>query len=185
VELDAAIRSRRSVRRYKPDRVPRELIAEILELATWAPNHRMVEPWRFYVVTGAAREPLAAIHRDLVLAEHPREPGCAEQRYRELMQIPAFILVGYVTDATPKRDQENFAAACCAIQNLMLAANARGLGTVWRTGNVIRDERTRAWLNLPDDCKLAGLVQLGWPIGDSPGTSVRTPAAAKTIFMEG
>lgn len=184
MQLDEAIRSRRTVRQFRPDPVDRALIEEIIELACWAPNHRHAEPWRFYVATGAAKEPLCAIHRELTREERPDEAERAEARYRELMDVPVFIAVTVQGDPLPKRDLENYAAVCCAIQNLLLAAHARGLGAVWRSGNVIRDPRTRAWLGLPEQERIVGLVQVGYP-ALAPSPQGRAPLAAKTVFLEG
>ncbi|MDF2630383.1 MAG: hypothetical protein K0R39_4214 [Symbiobacteriaceae bacterium] len=184
MQLDEAIRSRRTVRQFRPDPVDRTLIDEIIELATWAPNHRHVEPWRFYVATGAAKEPLCAIHRDLTREERPEEPERAEARYQELMGVPVYIVVTVEGDPIPKRDLENYAAVCCAIQNLLLAAHGRGLGAVWRSGNVIRDARTRAWLGLPEHERIVGLIQVGYPVAPPPAVA-RAPVAAKTVFLEG
>lgn len=184
MNLDEAIRSRRSVRQFRPDPVDRTLIEEIIELACWAPNHRHTEPWRFYVATGAAKEPLCAIHRDLTREERPEEPERAEARYQELMGVPVFIAVTVQGDTAPKRDLENYSAVCCAIQNLLLAAHGRGLGAVWRSGNVIRDPRTRAWLGLAEDERIVGLIQVGYPAAP-PAAATRAPVAAKSVFLEG
>ncbi|HWI60648.1 MAG TPA: nitroreductase [Symbiobacteriaceae bacterium] len=182
MQLDEAIRSRRTVRQFRPDPVDPALVAELIELATWAPNHRMAEPWHFYVAMGAAKEPLCAIHRELVLEEAPLQAERAEARYRKLLAIPVFLVVTVQGDENPKRDLENYAAVCCAIQNLSLAAHARGLGTVWRTGNVIRDRRTRQWLGLGATERIVGLVQLGYP-AVCPLPPARTPAQAKATFL--
>lgn len=169
---------------YRPDPVPRPLIEELLDLAVWAPNHRMAEPWRFYVFTGDARGAVAAIHRDLVREEAAGSEERAQRRYAELLGIPVFLFVSYVRDAESKKDRENYAAVACAIQNLMLAAHARGLGTVWRTGNVIRDRRTRSLLGLEEQEELVGLLHLGYP-AHRPEPRPRTPALHKTIFRGG
>lgn len=77
--------------------------------------------------------------------------------------------------------QENYAAVSCAIQNLMLAATALGLGALWRTGGFLRGEDVRSFLGLPATASLVGLILLGYP-GASP-TKERTPAAAKTTWI--
>src|SRR5687767_13152960 len=74
-----ALRSRRSIGRVRPERPPRAVIEEIIEAATWAPNHRLTEPWRFIVLAGQAREALGREMAALLPADAP-EADVAKER---------------------------------------------------------------------------------------------------------
>src|SRR6185295_16605190 len=93
-----AIQRRTSVRRFRPDPVPPETIARLLDCAVRAPNHKLTEPWRFAVLTGGARDRLAdlrAAHR-LKRYDDPASPearAAADKVRRETAETPAFIVV--------------------------------------------------------------------------------------------
>lgn len=135
MDVFEAIRTRRSIHKVKPDCPPRADIEAILEAATWAPNHHRVEPWRFFVLAGDAREELGAAMAK-ALAEHrapldaaARHAWLATQRARA-RRAPVIIAVVVEPPQTPMvLEVENVQAVAAAIQNLLLAAHARGLGT--------------------------------------------------------
>jgi nitroreductase len=185
VELFEAIRTRRSISSYRPDAIPRETLREIVEAATWAPNHRHNEPWFFHVVEGPARDRLAAR-----LLETPswatlddKARGKLQKTAERLRAAPAVIFVQTFPADNAYDAEENYAAACCAVQNLLLAAHATGLGAIWRTGVPCEHPAVKTFLGLPPDAKLVAAIFLGRPAGP-PQAQTRRPLAERARFIE-
>lgn len=182
MHVDDAIRSRVSVKEYRSSTVPDEVIAELLELAVLAPNHRMTEPLAFRVMgDGAKRAYAEALARrkakNVDDADVARE--VMERVVARTTSVPAMIGVLVDEDENPEIREEDFATAFMAIQNLCLAAVARGLGTHIKTGAVMGEPSLRAALEVPGGQRLAAIVFLGEP-AELPDRKVRTPAADRT-----
>jgi nitroreductase len=164
-----AIQRRTSVRRFRPDPVPRETIERLLECAVRAPNHKLTEPWRFAVLTGDARARLADIrarHR-LKRWTDPSSPEAvagSEKVRREALETPAFIVV--MTAASPDETtrEEDYAATMMAVANLMIAGEALGLGTYLRTGGMMREPALAELVVLPEGFRVVGVLSLGYPV---------------------
>lgn len=181
-----AIRSRRTVYAFDPDRpVAREAIAACLEAAVWAPNHKLTEPWAFYVFHGAAKERLARLRGEVRRSlfndpDSPKAIASGEKVYREMMAAPVVVLVtSQLVPGDPVREKENYAAVACAIQNFMLAARSMGLGVYWGTGPLVRYRPVWEQFQIPDDQEIVGCLFVGHPAAE-PEPPRRTPAAAKT-----
>lgn len=160
-----AIHTRQSIAKVKPDAVPRELIEKILSAAVQAPNHYKVRPWRFVVLTGAARERLGAVMADSMKAEHPDFPPEAFEKERgKPLRSPVLIAVGADKPSETKViEVENICATAAAVENLLLAAHAEGLGAKWRTGNPARDPKVKQFLGFEPDQYLIGFIYIGYP----------------------
>ena len=182
MHVDEAIRSRVSVREYTDRAVPGGTIRELLELAVLAPNHRMTEPLRFRTMSDDAKRAYGeALGRRK--AKNVDEPDVAEQIVdkvvRERLAVPAMIGVLVHQHENPEIREEDYATAFMAIQNLSLAAVARGLGTHIKTGAVLTEPSLRDALDVPADHRLAAIVFLGEP-ATVPPPKERTPAADVT-----
>lgn len=175
-----AIRRRRTVRRFQDRPVDREVVALLLDAAVRAPNHRLTEPWRFYVLDRAALDRLAE-----GLAAPLRARGADEEAVRrfktDLAPAPLAVAVACATSASDRRAREDYAATCAAIENMLLAAVGLGLGGYWRTGRLVSDPAVRVALGIPADQELVGLIYLGYPAED--GRSRRTPWQEKTVWL--
>jgi nitroreductase len=180
MDVYEAIHRRRSVKKFRPQPVPRALVEKILEAGTWAPNHRRNEPWFFHVVTGDARERLV---RALAGTGPDAEERAGFLRVK-LLSAPVLVAVSVADDALkkPVDDDENFAAAIAAIENILLAATAEGLGAILRTGKTVQDPALKAFLGLPAERRVAGIVYLGWP-DEAPETS-RRPLGERLRWLE-
>jgi nitroreductase len=157
MDVDEAIRSRRTLKAFTDQPVGRELVSELLDLAVLAPNHHETEPWRFWVV---GRETLNA------MTEATGD--------RKLLRSHTAVVVGVERDHDAQVAEEDYAAAACAIQNLMLAARARGLASFWRTPGVLSRPAVARILDVPRKVRLIGVVHVGWPgepFPDQPGRS--------------
>jgi nitroreductase len=179
-----AIRERRSIKRFKSRELSREEIIALLDLAVQAPNHRLTNPWRFYVLGPDARQAYGAALgnrkarklTDPAAAEAMRTTVASEHR-----ALPAMIAVAIVDSGDPEQREEDYAATMMAIQNLMLAAVEAGLGTSIKTGAIMSDPAARAAVGLPDDQRIIAVINLGEP-ADVPPPKARATAASVTTF---
>jgi nitroreductase len=184
-----AIRTRRTVKEFLPDRVPRELIEQVLEAAIWAPNHRLTEPWGFVVLQRAALARLGELRRqmtvDYLTGKGAKQSVIQQQgddAYRKTVGAPVTIAVTVAQHADPAVREEDYAATMAAVQNLMLAAHALGLASYLSTNHLIGYPPARALIGVPDDRRIFGLVQLGYPARQRE--SKRTPARAHTAWLD-
>jgi nitroreductase len=163
MEVIEAIQTRRSIGRMDGE-VPRELIRELIQLATCAPNHHLTQPWRFTVVSGGARYRMGQVWGERAAAS-ASEPALREKLLenepKKLLRAPNLIVVSTRTDSNPVVAEEDFAATAAAVQNLLLAAHARGLAAIWRTGKMVHDEAVKSFLGLPAEDRIVGIVYLG------------------------
>jgi len=173
--VDEVIRSRRtSLQVDADDPVSDDLIARLIELATWAPNHKRTWPWRFTVITGAARhrlgEALAMVAPDLGVP-----PEKAAKLRTKYARSAAVVLVWVKVDPQPVRAKEDRDAVAAAVQNLLLAATSFGLGNYWATVPEVLEDCVRRFARLDDDHELVALVYLGWPTGTVPAPERPAP----------
>jgi nitroreductase len=149
VEVDEAIRSRRTHKAYGSEPVPRETLEELFELARWAPNHNMTNPWRFRVL-GA--ESLARLKQ-----------AAGAEAAAKLDRAPTLVAASVVESGDPVQDEEDLCATAVAAYIVLLGAHARGLAGYWRTPEVLRRAEGRAALGIGDGERLIGLLHLGPP----------------------
>jgi len=185
MELFEAIKTRYSAKTVKTDAVPREVIEKILDAANHAPNHYKVRPWRFFVLTGNARNKLGEVMAASQNDRMPDLPQEALDKTRALpLRAPVVIAVGVDKPAEPKvLDLENYAAVSAACQNMLLAAHALGLGAIWRTGEWARDAKVKQFFGLAEDQHIAGFIYVGYP--DVIGEPLPRPSFEdRTAWME-
>ena len=152
MNVEDAIRTRRTHKAYLPEPVERATLDELFELARWAPNHHLTNPWRFRVLGPRALERLKA-------AADAVEPGSG----RKLDRAPTLVAVTSVPSGDPVGDAEDRLAVGVAAYIVLLAAHARGLAGYWRTPGALRDERGRAALGIAPEEEVIGLLHLGHP----------------------
>lgn len=154
----AKIRARRSVDLFETEPVGTALLLEAIEVARWAPNHRLTEPWRFYIVGPETKQAITELAAAIDAAAKGERAG--EARRARLRAIPAFFVLTTRRSADPLLDREDYAACCCAAQNLMLYLWQVGVGVKWTTGAVTRDERFYSLLGI--DAAQEAVVGLFW-----------------------
>ncbi len=179
LSLDAAIAGRRSVRHFADRPVEPEAIAAVIEAACLAPAPHHTRPWRFVVLSRDARAALAkamgrAWRRDLQRdgVEQARVEALLERSREQIMAAPALVLVGFLAgaqrvwpDGRRRRSEAMMFAQStgAALQNLMLAAHGRGLGSFWISAPLFCPAAVRRTLSLPSDFQAQALVALGYP----------------------
>ena len=145
---EMTIRKRRSVRQYRADAVPGDLILRVLDAARWAPSAVNRQPWHFVVVTGAERR--AALAKSTTVAGVVVQPHVA--------QAPVLLALC----GNERRSSWYVHDCCLASQNLMLAATAVGLGTCWI--GAFDEGKAAKVLGLPERVRVVGLITLGYPL---------------------
>jgi nitroreductase len=153
MDLEQAIRTRRTHKAYAPEPVDRAVLDELLELARWAPNHNLTNPWRFRVVGPEALEAL--------------KQAAGPESAPKLDRAPTLVAVSATQSGTdPVQDEEDLHAAAVATYIVLLAAHDRGLAGYWRTPGVLRTPEGRQALGIPDGERTLGLIYLGHPCQD-------------------
>ncbi|HEY8769526.1 MAG TPA: nitroreductase [Thermoleophilaceae bacterium] len=147
MDVEQAIRERRTHKAFGPKPVDRQTLDELLELARWAPNHNLTNPWRFRVL---GPEALAK------LKEAAGEEGAAK-----LDRAPTLVAASVVQTGDEVQDEEDVSASSAAVYIVLLAAHARGLVGYWRTPGVLRTDAGREALCLAHGERLLGLIHLG------------------------
>jgi nitroreductase len=163
------IRRRRTIKQFLPQPIPRAVLQELLELAVCAPNHRLTEPWRFYVLDGAARDRLGEIAAQITVEKilgSGGEMSVATRKGEEASAtwsaVPALLYVTALRDENPEIDEENYGAVCCAVQNFMLAAHAAGIGTSWSSGAVAAAPALHKFARAGANERMVGLIRVGY-----------------------
>ena len=185
METLEAILTRRSISKVKSGEIPRAAIEKLLRAAVQAPNHFKVRPWRFVVMTGKSRERLGEVMAQSLKAQNPKLPdsGLEIERAKPL-RAPVLIVVGVDKPDDPRvLEVENICAAAAAVENLLLAAHAEGLGAMWRTGPAARDPEVKKFLGFDADQHLLAFVYIGHP--DFQPEAIERPSFEdRTVWLE-
>jgi nitroreductase len=147
VHVEEAIRTRRTIKAYDPAPVERELLDELFELARWAPNHHLTNPWRFRVLGPEAVRGL--------------KDAAGPEAAAKLDRAPTLVVASAAQTGDDVQDEEDVAAATIAAYIVLLGAHARGLAGYWRTPEVLRTRDGRAACGLPEGERFLGLLHLG------------------------
>ncbi len=187
--LNEVIENRRSVyqQQYSGEPVNDAIVYQILKNANWAPTHKLTEPWRFVVFTGAGLIKLAQFQSDVYKKVTLADGTYKEERYQNLLTKP--MLSSHIISIGMKRDTkksvpevEEIGAVFCAIQNMYLTASAYGVGTYLSTGGITYFEEAKAFFGLGPDDKLLGFFHIGIPKIKMP-MGRRSPIEEKTIWV--
>lgn len=170
MELEEAIRTRRTHKAYAPEPVDRATLDELFELARWAPNHHLTNPWRFRVVGPQARERLKAATDDPIAAA-------------KFDRAPTLVVVSATQSGDPVQDEEDVLAAGTAAFIVLLAAHGRGLAGYWRTPAVLREPAGAAAVGVPAGERVLGLLHLGHP-RQVCRTPERAPVADIATYLD-
>ena len=147
MQIEEAIRTRRTIKAYDPVPVGREVLEELFELARWAPNHNLTNPWRFRVLGPEALSRL--------------KEAAGPEAAAKLDRAPTLVVASAAQTGEAVQDEEDVAAATIAAYIVLLGAHERGLAGYWRTPDVLRTPEGRRAVELPADEHFLGLLHLG------------------------
>ena len=154
VDVDTAIRSRRTHKQYGAEPVDVSIVRELVELGRHAPNHHLTQPWRFRLLGPATRA--------LV------EKRCGEKEAIKLRRAPTLVLATAALSGDELTDAEDLHATACAVYAVLLGATERGLASYWRTPAAFAEPAVREALGLGDDERVVALIHLGPKVTDPP-----------------
>jgi nitroreductase len=168
MDVDDAIRTRRTYKDFGTEAVARQTLLELFDLARFAPNHHLTQPWRFRVIGPEA------------LARLKELAGPVEAA--KLDRAPTLVLASCVLTGDPVQDDEDLHATAAAVYAILLGAHARGLAGYWRTPAVLRTPAGRQAVRLPNGERVVAVVHLGPPGAPRPAKE-RQPAEAFVTFL--
>ena len=169
MDVETAILTRRTHKAYRPEPVGRETLEELFDLARWAPNHHLTNPWRFRVVGPRALERL--------------RQAAGPEAASKLDRAPTLVVCSCKLSGDTVQDEEDLHATAVAAYIVLLAAHGRGLAGYWRTPEVLRTDDGRAAVGLPDDERFVSLIHHGRPIQEKQPPE-RAPAADLVTFLD-
>jgi nitroreductase len=180
-----AILTRHSIAKVKPDPVPRQVIEKLLFAAVQAPNHHQLRPWRFVVLTGKSREALGEVMAQELKKRSPEVPEAGMEKERlKTLRAPVLVAVGVDKSVDPRVPEiENICAVAAAVENLLLAAHAEGLGAMWRTGQAARDPEVKKFLGFEPAQELLSFVYIGYPDLEVPVVE-RPSFEDRTVWLD-
>ncbi|MEK4029604.1 MULTISPECIES: nitroreductase [Bacillaceae] len=161
--VEENIINRRTIKSFKKEPISPEVIIELLNVAKWAPNHKLTEPWRFqlYVDEGKEKFIQAYIH------SQPKVDGDVSEKVKRKAQyfrdIPVHLVVIMPEDPRQRRWDEDYGAVSSLIQNFQLAAWERGIGMIWRTNDWIYDPAFREEIGVAPGEKIVATLMIGYP----------------------
>ena len=160
--IDDIIRARRTSMLVDKDRpVSHELIEELCELASWAPNHKRTWPWRFAAITGPAQLRLGNVVAD-AMAAFGDEPAKVDKARTKYARTPIVMVFGSAAGDSELRTAENRDATAAAVQNFMLAATARGLATYWGSCPKGANEQVAEFCGFAPSTSVVCIMYVGW-----------------------
>jgi nitroreductase len=157
-DFASVLRGRRSIDLFAPDAVGVDKLLAAIEVARWAPNHRLTEPWRFYLLGSVTMRAAVDLAVELEIAAKGERAGPI--RRARLEAVPGMFVLTSSRSDDALVDRENYAACCCAAQNLMLYLWWQGIGVKWTTGGITRHPRFCDLLGI--DSSKESLVGLFW-----------------------
>ena len=160
------------------DRIPDEVIQELLELAIWAPTHGRTEPWAFFVYSGQSLRDFGKMHAEIYWNNTPDDKRNIAT-YEKLLQVvdkPSHLIVAAMKKGSNQKIPvlEEIAAASAAIQNILLGAAALGIASMWSTSGMTHLPPLRQQLGLSADDLVLGLLYLGYAEPNSKGFRNKT-----------
>ena len=169
MDVETAIRTRRTHKAFRPQPLPRQVLDQLFELSRWAPNHNLTNPWRFRVLGPRARERL--------------KEAAGPESAPKLDRAPTLVVCSCILSGDPVQDEEDLHATACAAYIVLLAAHARGLAGYWRTPEVLRTGLGRAAVGLADEERFVSLIHLGEAAQERPAPE-RAPVAETVTYLD-
>jgi nitroreductase len=170
--LESTVLSRRTIHSFKADKVSGNLIERAIEIACWAPNHFLTEPWTFYLLSDKSKNQIIDLNHSLTLSS--KGLRAADVKKNRWQSVPGWFVLTSRKAANHKEELENYASCCCAAQNLMLYLWTKSVGVKWTTGEIIEtiDFSQIVGINAKHE-KPVGMFWYGYP--ETIGKQMRQP----------
>jgi len=143
--------------------VPIELVEQLCELGSWAPNHKKTWPWKFAAFTGEGRNRLGEAFVEDMTERHVGDDGKRLKTLTKYARTPMSLVVGCAPHEHPTFHEENRDAVAAAIQNILLGATAAGLASFWGTAPLMDSQRALELCGFGSDDRILAIIYLGWP----------------------
>ena len=177
-----ALLGRRTVNDFLPDLPPgwEGALDRAITAATFAPNHKRTEPWRFHLLKLSASRKVCELNAEIVAAEKGEAAG--EKKLARWLAMPGWLVVtcvgtGSGLDDPTSTAREDYAAVCCATHNICLSLHAEGIGTKWTTGGVNFDTRFKGAVGIPEGEFVVGTIWFG-------SAAKATPTPKKRLALD-
>ena len=169
MDVETAIRTRRTHKAYAAEPVDRHTLDELLDLARWAPNHNLTNPWRFRVLGPRSLERL--------------KEAAGPEAASKLDRAPTLVVCSCALGDDEVQNEEDLHATAVAAYIVLIAAHARGLGGYWRTPAVLRTDEGREAVGLEANERFVALIHLGHPVQEKPAPE-REPVASIAEYLD-
>ena len=190
-----AIQSRRTIFKFKPDPVPKNILEDLLYAGIWAPNHHLTEPWRFTVIGEEVKLKLAERYGEIQIEKVTSNPEAAkvateetlaeiaERGVQKFMSKPTIVAVSCIQEGSDQRQREDYATVCCSMLNIQLAGWEQGIGMQWSTGGITLEQGTYDLLGIDSETEyIIGFYYMGYP--DEIPTPQRKPLGDVLRWVE-
>lgn len=161
--VEQNIINRRTIKSFKMDPVNPEEIIDLLNVAKWAPNHKLTEPWRFQLYTGEGKEVFAQAYIDSQPKVDEEVSEKAKRKAQYYKDIPIQLVIIMPEDPRQRTWDEDYGAVSAFIQNFQLAAWERGIGMIWRTNEWVYNPVFREAIGVKPGEKIVGTMMIGYP----------------------
>ena len=161
-DLESTIKNRRTVKLFTDEEINPDIITKGIDLARWAPNHHLTEPWHFYILNSSAIKESVELIRTVVTERKGKKIG--NFKAEDASTRPGWMVVTCKKSDIELTQQEDYASVCCAIQNFSLYLSEAGLASKWSTGVITRDQRFYDLLKINSESEfIVGLIWYGYP----------------------
>lgn len=192
MDLYEAIRQRRSIRKFKRDPVPEEVVRRVMEMAVWAPSGMNLQNWFFQVISGEKKDGLVEIVAKSyeyiepvlkrVFVDKPGAIKFTKRFFKRLGDAPVVVFAYYTP--TQEKSETSIQGVAAAIQNLLLAAHAEGLGACWMTGPLHVAEEIDDFLGV-ENKTLVAVIPMGYPDETPPAPKRKSGRVVYEGFGDG
>ena len=160
--LAERIRSRRTTNLFLKQKVSKQLVLDAVELARWAPNHHLTEPWHFYLLGSETKAASVQLIRTIVTENKTAELG--DHKAKAAAAIPGWLVVTCQKSDDELLGREDYASCCCAVQNILLYLSEAGVASKWTTGLITRDQRFFDLLGIDGEKEfVVAMIWYGYP----------------------
>lgn len=168
--LQTVVQQRRTIRSFISKDIETKTILNLLNIAKYAPNHKLREPWSFLLIRDNAREELyqhalaSNLRQNMYQNLSEEKLEAKKEHFKQLfVTCPVHLIVCMEQSEKTKVWEDDFAATCALIQNFQLLAWELGIGMVWKTNAYIYDPLFYKDMGIDQNKKIVGVLHIGYP----------------------